>query len=210
MNSKVIKRKFKIFKSSLIFVIIIISVSSCYIPASFDAEIRINRDGMYHLIFDGYLVESNLFNKLVKDKISIEEENKRVNLLKRDLVRDSSTKFFGYFKMGHFRIRWENEGNILRTKTLTFLRRNENILSISYNKIRSMVSVQGTQLSRTHAQRIVDMGLGLQGSLRVITNADVKSHNATSVKKAESGYKIYSWILKSPFDLSPSLTFYIK
>ena len=73
-----------------------------------------------------------------------------------------------------------------------------------------MVSVQGTQLSRTHAQRIVDMGLGLQGSLRVITNADVTSHNATSVKKAESGYKTYSWILKSPFDLSPSLTFYIK
>jgi hypothetical protein len=188
----------------------LVTLNSCYIPASFDAEIEISRTGYYNVVFEGYMVESNLFTKVVKDMINPKEEAERVERLKRDLTRDSSTKLFEYFKKGHFRIKWEKEGDILKTKTLTFLRRNENILSISYVKKRALVSIAGTSISKTNAQRMVDMGLGLQGSLKVTTDAKVLSHNATKVKDGEGRKKIYTWVLKSPFDPSPKLSFNLR
>jgi len=190
--------------------VVLISLSSCYIPASFDAEIDISRTGFYKVSFEGYMVENNLFTKVVKEKISPKEEAERVERLKRDLTRDSATKLFEYFKKGHFRIKWEKEGDILKTKTLTFLRRNENILSISYIKTKALVSIYGTPISKINAQRMVDMGLGLQGSLKVTTDAKVLSHNANKVRDGEGRKKIYTWVIQSPFDPAPSLSFNLR
>lgn len=186
------------------------AVGGCYIPASFDAEIEIGRTGFYKMKFEGYMAETNLFNKVVTENISPEEEEERIGVLERDLTRDSSTKKFEYFKKGHFRIVWEKEGDILTSKMVSFLRRNENMLSISYVKSKAQVTVQGTPISDVNAQRMVDAGLGMQGSLKVTTDARVISHNAAKVKDGEGRKKIYIWRIKSPFDPSPKLSFNLR
>lgn len=190
--------------------LLIVTLNGCYAPASFDAEIEIGRTGYYKMTFEGYMVEANLFNKVVKDKIGALEEKERVARLKTDLTRDSSTKLFEYFKKGHFRIKWEKQGDLLKSKMVTFLRRNENILSIRYVKKSGMVSVQGTPIAKVHAQRMVDSGLGMQGTLKVTTDAKVISHNAKKVTKGEGRQKVYFWQIKSPFDPSPKLSFRIR
>lgn len=185
-------------------------LSGCYVPGSFDAEIEIGRTGFYKISFEGYMAETNLFNKVVRDKISPKEEMERVERLKSDLMRDSSTKLFEYFKKGHFRMKWEKQGDILKTKSVTFLRRNENLLSINYVKSKALVTLQGTPISNTNAQRMVDSGLGMQGSLKVTTDANVISHNAQKVKKGEGRKKIYTWRITSPFDPAPKLSFNLR
>jgi len=185
-------------------------LSGCYVPGSFDAEVEIGRTGFYKIKFEGYMAETNLFNKVVRDKISAREEKERVERLKTDLMRDTATKLFEYFKKGHFRIKWEKQGDILKSKSVTFLRRNENILSINYVKSKSLVTIQGTPISKINAQRMVDSGLGMQGSLTVTTDARVISHNAQKVKKGKDRKKIYTWRIKSPFDPSPKLTFNLR
>ena len=190
--------------------LIFMAVGGCYIPASFDAEIEIGRTGFYKMKFEGYMAETNLFNKVVTENISPEEEEERIGVLERDLTRDSSTKKFEYFKKGHFRIVWEKEGDILASKMVSFLRRNENMLSISYVKSKAQVTVQGTPISDVNAQRMVDAGLGMQGSLKVTTDARVISHNAAKVKDGEGRKKIYIWRIKSPFDPSPKLSFNLR
>ncbi len=191
-------------------VLLTVVLSGCYVPGSFDAEIEIGRTGFYKMTFEGYMAETNLFNKVVRDKISAKEEAERVERLKTDLTRDRATKLFEYFKKGHFRIKWEKQGDILKTKSVTFLRRNENILSINYVKSKALVTIQGTPISQINAQRIVDAGLGVQGSLKVTTDARVISHNAQKVKKGEGRKKIYLWRIKSPFDPSPKLSFNLR
>ncbi|MBT5561077.1 MAG: hypothetical protein HOJ87_01870 [Rhodospirillaceae bacterium] len=185
-------------------------ISGCYIPASFDAEIEVGRAGFYKITFEGYMAEMNLFNKVVKDHISPKEEAERVERLKNDLMRDSSTKLFEYFKKGHFRIKWEKQGDILKSKMVSFLRRNENLLSISYVKSKQIVSIRGTPISKLNAQRMIDLGLGFQGSLKVITDAKVISHNANKVKDGEGRKKTYIWVITSPFDPSPKLSFNLR
>lgn len=191
-------------------VLLTVVLSGCYVPGSFDAEIEIGRTGFYKMTFEGYMAETNLFNKVVRDKISAKEEAERVERLKTDLTRDRATKLFEYFKKGHFRIKSEKQGDILKTKSVTFLRRNENILSINYVKSKALVTIQGTPISQINAQRIVDAGLGVQGSLKVTTDARVISHNAQKVKKGEGRKKIYLWRIKSPFDPSPKLSFNLR
>ncbi len=190
--------------------VLITILNACYVPASFDAEIEISRSGFYEMKFEGYMAEMNLFNKVVKDMISPAEERERVERLKTDLTRDKATKLFEYFKKGHFRIKWVKKGDILKTKSVTFLRRNENILSISYVKKKALVTVRGTPLSQLNAQRLVDAGIGMQGSVKVITDARVIDHNAQNVKKGEGRKKIYSWRINSPFDPSPRLSFNLR
>lgn len=200
----------KKFKILLLTTLLVLPLSGCYIPASFDAKIEISRTGFYKIRFEGYLAETNLFNKVVRDKISPAEEKERVARLKLDMMRDSATKLFEYFKKGHFRVVWEKQGDILKSKMVSFLRRNENLLSISYVKSKALVSIQGTPISKTNAQRMVDAGLGMQGSLTVITDATVISHNAAKVRKGEGRKKTYIWIITSPFDPSPKLSFNLR
>jgi len=197
-------------KFLLLTALLITPLNACYVPASFDAEIEVGRAGFYKIKFDGYMAETNLFNKVVRDKIGQKEEKERVARLKTDLMRDSATKEFEYFKKGHFRIKWEKQGDILKSKMVSFLRRNENLLSISYVKSKGLVTIRGTPISKVNAQRMVDSGLGLQGSLKVITDAKVISHNATKVKDGEGRKKIYYWIITSPFDPSPKLSFNLR
>jgi hypothetical protein len=197
-------------KHLLVGCFLIAGLSSCYVPGSFDAEIEIGRSGFYKMTFEGYMAETNLFNKVVRDNISPAEEAERVERLKRDLTRDKATKLFEYFKKGHFRIKWEKQGDIVKTKSVTFLRRNENMLSINYVKKKALVSIMGTSISKVNAQRMVDSGLGMQGSLKVTTDARVISHNAQKVKKGEGRKKIYTWKIKSPFDPSPKLSFNLR
>jgi hypothetical protein len=197
-------------KLLLLATLLIVTLGGCYVPASFDAEIEVGRTGFYKIKFDGYMAEVNLFNKVVKDNISPQEEEERVARLKTDLMRDTATKSFEYLEKGHFKILWEKQGDILRSKMVSFLRRNENMISIIYIKSKQMVTIQGTSISKVNAQRMIDAGLGFQGSLKVTTDAKVISHNATKVKKGEGRKKIYYWIITSPFDPSPKLSFNLR
>jgi len=194
-------------------IMIAIGVTGCYLPVRFDAEIEISRQGYYEFFFDGYIARIELFDGLNKGKISREEENEQKELLKTDFERDSNTKSFKYFKRGHFHVNWEKKGDLTKAKTVTFFRRNENMVSISYNSTSGRVQVAGRSLQRKQRQALHDMGLGMSGKLRVITDTNVIAHNATSVKempKRGARFKMYSWEIKNIFEKTPSITMSLR
>ncbi len=186
------------------------TLGGCYVPARFDAEIDITRHGYYNIIFDGYLVSVPLYDGLRKGKISPAEEKNKVANLKSDLTRDSAVKEFQYMKKAHFKVHWEKKGDLLRTKLVTFLRRNANIISLKYVQARGQITVAGTPVGPSQAKRLTAMDLGITGQLRLRTNANVIQHNATKVKKSKKGGKLYIWKLKSIFDPSPNLVISVR
>ncbi|NQW00142.1 MAG: hypothetical protein HQ483_10625 [Rhodospirillales bacterium] len=193
--------------------VITLGVSGCYLPVRFDAEVEISRQGYYEFFFDGYIARVELFDGLNKGEISREEEKEQMELLKTDFERDSSTKSFKYIKRGHFHVNWQKKGDLVKVKTVTFYRRNENMVSISYNSTTGRVQVAGRSLSRKQRRTLHDMGLGMTGELRVITDTNVIAHNATSVKqlpKRGARYKMYTWEIKNIFDKTPSITMALR
>ena len=183
-------------------------LGSCYLPARFDAEIEITRRGYYSIIFDGYMVSIPLYNDLREKKISKAEEKERVAVIETDLTRDSSVKEFQYFKKGFFKVHWEKSGDLLGTGMVAFLRRNNNFLSVKFIKTTRLITVQGASIMKVNAQRLTDIGLAMQGQLRVRTDAKVVQHNAARVVEKEMN--IYVWDIKSLYDSSPNLLIQIR
>ena len=191
--------------------IVAVALGGCYLPVRFDAEVEISRYGAYIMIFDGYLVDVPLYDGLRKRKISPAEERKKAERIKTDLTRDSATKEFNYLKQGHFKVHWRKAGDLLRAKMVTFLRRNEKFLIISYVKTTGLVSVQSNPIDRKTARRLMQAGLDMQGQLRVRTDAKVAGHNAQRVMTDKTtGKTVYIWNIKSILDPPPKISIVLR
>lgn len=195
------------FPALLLFLAVILG--GCYIPVRFDAEIEIHRTGHYDFKFDGYLAKVELYKGLKEGTIDREEEKKLIEIIKNDFARDSRVKEFKYLKMGHFKVSWESKGDLIKTKTVSFFNSTgEYLLGIRYNKKTRRITMAGKSLSSSAKKRIVKLGLGWQGEIRVFTDAKVLSHNATKVQKNKrlgGRFKTYIWKIKNVFAPTPSL-----
>lgn len=191
----------------------VLAVTGCYMPIRFDAEIDINRAGYYQFFFDGYLAKVQLYQDIQDKKISRDEELEQVALIKADFERDSATELFQYYEKGHFRVKYTRSGDLLKTKTMTFFRRNEYILGISYNKETGQIAMLGKSLKRDIKDRLRAAGLDTSGELRVFSNARVTSHNATTVKPFPSkgpDYKLYTWKIPNLLAPTPALKIQVR
>ena len=194
--------------------LLLAALGGCYVPARFDAEVAITRFGAYDMKFQGYMAQIELYDALRKGELTSAEETERVGVIKSDFMRDSSTKSFEYYKQGFFKVVWHKAGDILQSRMVTFFRRNENILSISYVKDKGQITVRATPIGPDRAQTLANMGLNMQGQLRVRTDAQVVSHNAgqeTVPKDPRSpGEKLYVWNIKNVTDPPPRLSLFLR
>jgi len=184
-------------------------ISGCYLPMRFDAEVEITRAGYFSFIFDGYLAKVELVDGLRRNKISSAEEKVEIEKIRTDFAKDINASEFSYLRRGYFRVHWERKGDILKSKTVTFFRRNEYILGISYNSKTGRVGMAGRSLTRDAKNKLSEMGLGgMNGEIRVITDAPVLTHNATKVTKNRSrgpGFKTYVWKIVNIYAPTPSI-----
>ena len=193
---------------AFVMLVTMLVVTGCYMPIRFDAEIDISRGGYYEFFFDGYLAKVELYQGLKDGEINREEELAQAEIIRQDFTRDSATKEFEDFKQGHFKVNYQRDGDLLKTKTMTFFRRNEYILGISYNFETGMISMLGKSLKRDIKERLRASGLDSSGELRIFTDGLVTSHNATTVKPFPSkgnGYKLYTWKIQNLLHPTPAL-----
>ena len=191
----------KVLSRIAVMLVALIGLGSCYFPVYFDAEIELAREGYYHMIFDGYLADISLYNEIKQNKISKEDEKRKVKLIQTDFERDGSTKEFKYQKEGVFRVHWDKAGDLLKVKAVTFFRRNEPIIILRYSKEDRAIYLQTTPLSKTQQEQLKKLGLGMEGEIRVITDAKVLAHDATQIRKTDDPRKkMYVWKIRGLAD----------
>jgi len=178
-------------------------LGGCYLPARFDAEVEITRGGYYDLIFDGYMVSVPLYEDLRKGKLSAKDEAKKVAALKADFTRDRAVTEFKYIRQGYFKVHWHKSGDLLKVKSVTFLRSNERIIWLRYFQDTGQITLEGMALASSNAKRLAEAGLNVQGELRVKTDATVISQNATRVVGDRT--KTFIWTIKDIFAAPPKL-----
>ncbi|MBT5351331.1 MAG: hypothetical protein HOL54_06255 [Rhodospirillales bacterium] len=178
-------------------------------PVRFDAEIEVTRTGYYSMIFDGYIAKVPLFDDVVKQKLNEIEEAEKAEILVKSLVVDPSITEASYYKNGIFKVHWEKQGDLLKSKFIAFLRRNENMLSLWYVKTDGKVHLAGARAGQDQRKQLRDLGLDMMGEVRLITDATVVGHNADVVKewpKKGPKFQMYTWKIVNIFTPSPSLT----
>ncbi len=183
-------------------------LSGCYMPVRFDAEMEVTREGYYSIIFDGYLAKVPLYDDLRQKKITRTEEKEKAELYLKDLTRDSSMSNVSYIKQGIYAAHWETDGDILQDKFITFIRRNENMMSLRYVKKDGKVFLSGATIGAKQKQQLADIGLDMVGELRLITDAKVIGHNAAVVKDWPSRgprFQMYIWNFANIFSPVPNL-----
>jgi hypothetical protein len=182
----------------------VLTLASCYLPGSFDAEIELSRTGLYKMTFDGYIVDVNFYNDIREGKLTPEEERVKADRIVADFTRDRDTKEASYFGKGAFKVVWSKSGDIVKSRKVTFFRRNEEMLSITYIEDDRTITIGGKYIKKEDAERLQQMGLNVQGVLRIKTDARVEGHNATKVTK-EALMSVYGWQIKSVTDPSPKM-----
>ncbi|NQV55893.1 MAG: hypothetical protein HQ503_08550, partial [Rhodospirillales bacterium] len=184
-------------------------LGGCYLPGSFDADIELSRTGLYKMKFDGYIVDMNMYDKIRKKELDAFQEKEKAEVIVRDFKRDSSTKSAKYFRGGAFQVSWSKSGDIIRSRLVTFFRRNENMLSISYNKDTGVINLAGRYITKQNGERLQAMGLDVKGVIRIKTDAKVLSHNAQKTYK-EGNVMVYGWRLNSVFDKAPKMSVVLR
>ncbi len=176
-------------------------LSGCYIPIRFDAEIELHRTGAFDMKFDGYLAKVELYKGIKERKIGPAEERKQIELIKTDFGRDPSVKEFKYFKQGHFKVNWHRNGDLIRSKSVSFFNStSEYIIGIRYNKKNRQITMSTKSVKKSAKKQLRDIGLDWSGKVRVFTDAKVLTHNATTVKKNKrlgGRFMNYTWDIKN-------------
>lgn len=193
----------------------ILALSGCYLPSDFKAEIRINAIGDYSMMYVGDLVYAPLYQDAMQGKLSPAEIKDKIDVLIRDLQRDKVydpvkkvTTNESHFRevvskgMGRFHVRYQREGWMDKNDTVNFVRRNAVIISLHSKD--GVISIAVPGMNPTDSQRLTGFGLVVKGELRIVTNAQVLSHNANQVKAYE-GYQVYIWTIESALSPSPRM-----
>ena len=85
---------------------------------------------------------------------------------------------------------------------VTFVRRNNNILSLKSEK--GVMVARAATMSASDGQRLMALGLNMKGEFRVITDAEVLEHNANTVRPY-AGYLVYIWQIENALAPPPRL-----
>lgn len=189
-------------------------LSSCYLPNDFKSEIRISRHGDYAMSYVGDLIYAPLYQDIKENKLSSEQIAEKVAVLIRDLQRDKTYDPTGrqvprplfteieHRGNGRFHVRYEREGSVDDKALVTFVRRNNNILSIRSGD--GVIVIRANALSSSDSRQLMALGLDMKGEFRVVTDGEVIEHNANTVRPY-AGHRVYIWEIDNVLAPAPRL-----
>lgn len=178
-------------------------LAACYLPDHFKSEVRVGSTGDYALSFYGDLIWAPLYRDIERGKVPEDEIPKKIEEIRQDLVRDPAFKTVESLGKGRFHVTYERQGHLKPTDLVTFVRRNAIILQLHATPD-GKVALDGATIKPSDANEAVAMGLSLSGEFRLITDAQVLSHNASKVTLYQ-GYPVYIWTIENAFSPAPHL-----
>ncbi len=169
-------------------------LAGCYLPSQFKFDVRISDNGEYTVSYVGRLAESTLLIGLREGTMDAAKEAEKVEMVKKDLARDSGFRAVNYVGGGFFDVRYEKAGNIFDDKTLTFVNGSSRILSLALISETNTLTILGSTVPVNYHKQLKSIGFTLDGELRVVTDAKVLDHNANQI--SGDSEKTYFWALR--------------
>ncbi|CAA7617918.1 hypothetical protein [Magnetospirillum sp. UT-4] len=184
---------------------LIMLLSSCYIPDKFRGELRISRFGDYALTYEGDLIFAPILHAYAEGRITPENEEERHNNIYKDLVRDTAIKDLKKAGKGRFHVKYERQGRLAKVQLSSFLRRDARLISLKSNEDGTII-IDANGVKASDAQRMAELGIGMEGEFRITTDGKVMKHNATEVR-AFGAYQVFIWRIENALSPTPTLVF---
>lgn len=181
-------------------------LTSCYIPDRYEAEIRLTKDGGFGVTFIGQLTYAPLFGQIARGQITPEKAAESDRLILEQLRRDDSFKEVNPLGKGRYQVRFEREGRFAGAmQMVNFATRQRAIFRIRTTED-GLVQMNGSGQGQLYADRFEEVGLSIQGMIRVVTDVEVLEHNATFVRASPTpGFTQYDWRIRNFRDAPPKL-----
>lgn len=182
---------------------LLLTLSSCYIPDKFRAELRLSRFGDYDLTYKGDLMWAPILDDYRTGKITPDNEVEKIENIRKDLVRDIAFRKIESRGRGRFAVEYERAGRLGQVQLVALIRRDARILMLRGLQNGGIV-VTANSLRPSDAQTMAELGLTMEGEFRVTTDANVVDHNATEVRQF-GNYRVYVWKIDGPLAPAPHL-----
>ena len=191
-----------IVRAGVVLLALVPGLTACYLPDAYEAEIRISGQGDYAMTYRGTLTWVPLFSDIRLGKVSGSEAREKVDGIEADIKRDKYFTTVNPLGQGRFAVAYERQGNVVREDQVTFIRRNEDLLTVK--SIGRTIEITAKTLSDEQERQLTEVGLQSSGLLRVVTGARVLSHNAQRVTEGP-GYRVFDWRLTNASRQAPKL-----
>jgi hypothetical protein len=208
MRVKTLKRFVISFAAGII---ALAALASCWLPEQFEAEIRFTSTGAFGVTYIGIMTYAPLFGQLARGDISPEDAERQIQQYITFLKGDSGFKDINSLGRGRFQVRYMKEGQFAGNRqSYNFISRQGAMFRLRTTEDAKIV-LSGSGQARLYAQRFEEVGLKMQGLLRVVTDAEVIEHNATFVRASITpGFTQYDWRIRSLRDPAPRLIARLK
>ena len=186
--------------------ILLIVVSSCLFPESFDSEITINMDGTYSFVYDGMLTIAAARETYIKGKRLSSKDEREIKEFEKDLLKHRSFKKVKYIGQGRFKVLCKHEGTL--NSPFYFLNRELAFISIipmSSNKL----EIKGMKLTKDIMAKLTELKMKVDGEIKLTTDAKVIEHNAKSTPLLGK-FGSYKWQIKSLNDPAPYMVLQLQ
>lgn len=146
----------------------------------------------FAMAYYGQLTWAPLYVNLFRGETTTEKADRTEAVVRRDLLRDAAFTRVEPLGQGRFDVAYERIGRIEGTSLVTFVRRNEDILTIRADS-EGRTTIRARSILPEQAEPLIQAGLGMRGLLRVVTDARVVEHNADDVRPFQEAWRIYEW-----------------
>ena len=185
--------------------LVLLALSSCYVPDNYEAEIRFSRAGAYGLGFEGELTWAPLYGQSVRGDLTAEEIATQQQGFLEELRNTRGVQRVTSLGRGQFDVVYDRTGVLTKTAHLVFVKRNAAIFELRADSD-GTVRITGAGASSSQADQLEALPLTSRGLFRVVTDARVLDHNAQRVSPGGRGFTRYDWQLNGFRGQRPRLT----
>ena len=183
----------------LILMIIVLIISSCFVPEKFSVKVQIEKDGTYTFTYDGILTHVFARAAEVEGKLS-SKDKKEMKKIESDFRKEPGFKKVKYIGKGRFKVLYEKTGS--RDEPFFFLSKEINLFSIVFDKDKT-IKITGFQIDKKSLTELEQIKVKIDGELEILTNASVLNHNSSIKPKKTGKMDIYKWKIKFNLDPAP-------
>ncbi len=188
-----------------ILILLMLTLSSCYLPTNYWLETTIDKNGEYKMRFRGYLVSLPYYKKLRNKEFKSNEEH--LTFHKREMKElynnDPYMKRMIYAKNGYFWIDWSVKDNILKHHYVAVINRNNRFATLGYYLNKNITKFTMNSLSYKQLLKLKQAGIVMQGKVIIKTNAKVLEQNAMKITKGKDNWVTYEWVQHQLEDSPP-------
>lgn len=183
-------------------------LSSCFFPEKFTAEIEIFKNGTYRFTYDGILTfVPGKAEETQSGSLSAQVEGELKGLEKKLKKEDSGFKKVEYLGHAQYKVLYERSAPL--TAPFYFLSHELKIISI-IPRNNNTVEVEGMELDQNDLVQMQQLGMKIDGTVKVSTDGLVRAHNAKSTPSFFGLVGSYTWSISSIKDPAPYMLIDLK